>query len=242
LIAYVTRDASQFEHARTMAEAVLSLPVDIPLYTAMGRAALALQAIQQHDAAAASEHYDALKAVSGIMLLYVSTDRVLALLAQTMEKLDLAMAHFEDALAFCHQAGYRPELAWTCHDYADALVHRNGPGDHAKALSLLNEALNISSELGMQPLAERVAARQEGLEQHGRGDTLTVHAYPDGLTQREVEVLQFIAGGKSNSEIAEVLVLSVRTVERHITNIYAKINARGRADATSYALGHGLTH
>ena len=65
-------------------------------------------------------------------------------------------------------------------------------------------------------------------------------AYPDRLTQREVEVLRLIAVGKSSRDVAEDLVLSIRTVERHITNIYGKINARGRADATAYALGHSL--
>ncbi len=53
-------------------------------------------------------------------------------------------------------------------------------------------------------------------------------------------MLRFIAIGKSSREVAEELVLSIRTVERHITNIYGKINARGRADATTYALGHNL--
>lgn len=64
--------------------------------------------------------------------------------------------------------------------------------------------------------------------------------YPQGLTQREVEVLRLIAGGATNREIAAELVLSVRTVERHITNIYYKIGARGKADATAFALTHGL--
>jgi DNA-binding NarL/FixJ family response regulator len=64
--------------------------------------------------------------------------------------------------------------------------------------------------------------------------------YPDGLTAREVEVLRLISGGHSNADIAQQLVLSVRTVERHITNVYAKISARGRADATAYALRHNL--
>lgn len=49
-----------------------------------------------------------------------------------------------------------------------------------------------------------------------------------------------VAGGKSSREVGDDLVLSVRTVERHITNIYAKIGAKGRADATSYALKHGI--
>ena len=61
-----------------------------------------------------------------------------------------------------------------------------------------------------------------------------------GLTSREVEVLRLVAQGQSNKEIAAELVLSVRTVERHITNLYGKIDARGKADATAYAFKHGL--
>jgi DNA-binding NarL/FixJ family response regulator len=53
--------------------------------------------------------------------------------------------------------------------------------------------------------------------------------------------LRLLAGGRSNREVAADLVLSVRTVERHITNIYAKIGARGKADATAYALRHSLS-
>ncbi len=64
--------------------------------------------------------------------------------------------------------------------------------------------------------------------------------YPAGLSEREFEVLGLIAAGSSNREIAEQLVLSVRTVERHITNIYAKIGARGKADATAFALRNSL--
>ena len=53
------------------------------------------------------------------------------------------------------------------------------------------------------------------------------------LTNRETDVLRLIAGGQSNREIAAELVLSIRTVERHITTLYGKIDARGRADATA---------
>lgn len=63
---------------------------------------------------------------------------------------------------------------------------------------------------------------------------------PEGLTHREVEVLRLIASGRSNREIANELVLSVRTVERHITNLYGKISARGKADATAFALRRGV--
>jgi len=62
-----------------------------------------------------------------------------------------------------------------------------------------------------------------------------------GLTARETEVLRLIAAGRTSSEISRELSLSIRTVGRHITNIYAKIGARGRADATTYAVRHRLT-
>jgi non-specific serine/threonine protein kinase len=63
---------------------------------------------------------------------------------------------------------------------------------------------------------------------------------PDGLTDRELEVLRLLAKGATSAEIAAQLVLSIRTVHRHIANIYAKINARGRADAVAYAIRHKL--
>lgn len=60
------------------------------------------------------------------------------------------------------------------------------------------------------------------------------------LSERETQVLRLLARGQSNAEIASELVLSVRTVEKHVANVYAKIGARGRADAATYALRHGF--
>jgi DNA-binding CsgD family transcriptional regulator len=60
------------------------------------------------------------------------------------------------------------------------------------------------------------------------------------LSPRESEVLRLIAAGKTSGEISAELSLSIRTVGRHITNIYSKIGARGRADAANYASRHGL--
>ncbi len=95
-----------------------------------------------------------------LMLGGMANNRVLGLLAQTMGDLDKAIVHFEDALAFCRKAGYRPELAWSCCDYSDALRERDADGDRAKSIALLDESLAISSELGMGPLIERVLARK----------------------------------------------------------------------------------
>jgi two-component system response regulator NreC len=65
-------------------------------------------------------------------------------------------------------------------------------------------------------------------------------AAPDGLTAREVEVLGLLADGLMNPEIAEKLVLSVRTVETHRANIQRKTDAKTRAELISYAREHGL--
>lgn len=65
--------------------------------------------------------------------------------------------------------------------------------------------------------------------------------HPDGLTEREVGILRLVVEGRTSREIGDELVLSMRTVERHITNIYAKINAHTRAQATAYALARGLS-
>jgi DNA-binding NarL/FixJ family response regulator len=61
-------------------------------------------------------------------------------------------------------------------------------------------------------------------------------SYPGGLSLREIEVLTHLAQGRTNREIARDLVLSERTVQRHISNIYTKINVRNRAEATTFAL------
>jgi DNA-binding NarL/FixJ family response regulator len=63
---------------------------------------------------------------------------------------------------------------------------------------------------------------------------------PDGLTPREVEVLQLIAEGLTNTEIAERLVVSAATVKSHVNHIFAKAGVRDRAQAVVYAYSNGL--
>ncbi|SRR6266496_2511921 len=95
-----------------------------------------------------------------------------------------------------------------------------------------------------QFLGVRQAATSERMLRPGDGEkspTGVRTAYPNDLTLREVEVLRLIAAGRTNSKISCELVISERTVARHITNIYGKIGARGKADATAYAIRHSLT-
>jgi pimeloyl-ACP methyl ester carboxylesterase/DNA-binding CsgD family transcriptional regulator len=62
----------------------------------------------------------------------------------------------------------------------------------------------------------------------------------NSVTARELDVLRLLAAGDSNAEIARRLGITVHTVERHAANLYRKIGARGRADATAYALRRGI--
>jgi DNA-binding NarL/FixJ family response regulator len=61
-----------------------------------------------------------------------------------------------------------------------------------------------------------------------------------GLTPRELEVLRLVASGKSNKAIAKDLFLSVKTIDRHLSNIFDKLGVSSRAAATAYAYQHGL--
>ena len=63
---------------------------------------------------------------------------------------------------------------------------------------------------------------------------------PSPLSHRECEVLRLLAAGRSNRQIAALLCLSPRTVQRHVANAYLKIGAHNKAEATAFALRNGL--
>ena len=236
-IARITGLADRLEIAEKAADEVLSEQSVTPNCIMYGKTALSLLAVEKGDSSSAADHYPYLLRQQGTMIHTVSSvDRLLGLLSQTMGDLDQASHHFEDALTFSRKAGYRPELAWTCCDYSDALRERNDEGDRANAIALLDESLAISTELGMLPLAEWVSERLGQLQ----AQPSAAPAYPGGLTEREVEVLRLIAAGKTNLEIAEELVIAEGTARRHVANIYEKIGAANRAEATRYAIREGL--
>jgi DNA-binding NarL/FixJ family response regulator len=96
--------------------------------------------------------------------------------------------------------------------------------------------------MGAVPAAAIVARR---LRDHGvrgipRGPRATTKASPAGLTEREAEVLAFVAEGLQNAEIAHQLVLSRRTVDHHVSAILRKLGARTRGEAVANAAQLGL--
>ncbi|HET9258677.1 MAG TPA: LuxR C-terminal-related transcriptional regulator [Acidimicrobiia bacterium] len=75
------------------------------------------------------------------------------------------------------------------------------------------------------------------------GDTRPISGNnPRGLTDREVEVLQLIARGRTNREVGDELYISPKTVGRHVENIYVKVGVTTRAGATIFAMENGLIH
>jgi len=166
LVSFITGNADGLDTPEAAARAVLSTPSTIPVIKLVVRVGLAFVAVLRYDASAAREQYTELAPQEGTMLFPTlrAADRLLGLLAFTTGDLQQAVAHFEDSMAFCRSSGYRPELAWTCCDYADVLLERDREGDNSKAIVLLEESLAISSELGMRPLMERVLSRREILK------------------------------------------------------------------------------
>ncbi len=85
--------------------------------------------------------------------------------------------------------------------------------------------------------ARRVSDRLRELEP---ARSPTRRSLPAGLSQREAEVLRLVAAGKTNRQIAQILVLSEKTVINHLTTVYTKIGVDNRAGATAFAVRHDL--
>jgi DNA-binding NarL/FixJ family response regulator len=104
-------------------------------------------------------------------------------------------------------------------------------GDSASADRELDAARQVFQSLGAAPDLARVRellSRAEGPKVAG------------GLTHREIEVLRLVATGRTNRAIADELDISEKTVARHLSNIFTKLDISSRAAATAYAYQHNL--
>jgi DNA-binding NarL/FixJ family response regulator len=118
---------------------------------------------------------------------------------------------------------------------AGALGYLTKDAGRAQIAHAIRAAAAGQAVLDPQVQQRLVAAAGTGAAVPPGGD-----AAPDGLTQREVEVLALIAGGLSNREIAGRLYLTEATVKSHINRLFAKTGVRDRAQAVRYAYRHGL--
>jgi DNA-binding CsgD family transcriptional regulator len=111
-------------------------------------------------------------------------------------------------------------------------------GDAAAQL----EALALYEALGARPAAVglRKQMRAAGVRGLPRGARASTQTNPHQLTARELEVLRLLCEGLKNSEIAERLCRSVRTVDHHVAALFAKLGVASRTEAVSTALQGGL--
>jgi DNA-binding CsgD family transcriptional regulator len=111
---------------------------------------------------------------------------------------------------------------------ADALLRAKA--DRSAAAKIAAEALAAARSLGAAPLA----ADLEVLNRRGRlaaGAVLEDPLRRLGLTEREAEVLDLVAGGRTNRQIGDVLFISEKTVSVHVTNLLRKLGVQSRAEA-----------
>ncbi|MEX2457944.1 MAG: helix-turn-helix transcriptional regulator [Actinomycetota bacterium] len=103
-------------------------------------------------------------------------------------------------------------------------------GDEEDSHMELDAARRVFEQLGAAPEIKRLDALMERQITHTVG----------GLTDREIQVLRLVAAGKTNRAIAAELVVSQRTVDRHVSNIFTKLGVSSRAAATAQAYEHQL--
>ena len=178
----------------------------------------------------------------------------------------VACVLYEESLAITGELDYKWYIAACLEDLADVAATQ---GQSAYAARLWNMAVSLRGTISMSlPSAGRTAyecpvtagsARQNHLPGQAfaarelapvpeRVNTIPQSAttgkerstYPAGLTAREVEVLQLVAQGLTDAQVAEHLVISPRTVNWHLTSIYSKLQVSSRCAATRYAIAHQL--
>jgi DNA-binding CsgD family transcriptional regulator len=137
-----------------------------------------------------------------------------------------ALPHLRAAEATWQELGAPYDLARVRADLGQVLM---ALADTDGAALEFDAALRTFRELGAEPdihRVERIADRRASL--------------PGGLSTREAEVLGMVAAGHTNRDIALVLGLSERTVDRHVSNIFTKLGVSSRAAASAYAIEHGI--
>jgi DNA-binding CsgD family transcriptional regulator len=166
----------------------------------------------------------------------VSIARLLGEACAMLGRPDDARRHLDRALDDMTAMRFRPEAALVRLALASLLL-QDFPDERAAAYEYLDAAIIEFEAMKMSP------ALKHALRLRGRRRRVAAPESPPsagGLTEREMEVLRLVAAGKSSRQIAEELVLSVRTVDRHIANIYLKTETHGRAQVTNYARDNGL--
>ena len=160
--------------------------------------------------------------------------RHLGAAAALLDEPEKARGYYRQALEAAGKIRFRPETALTHLQLAELLLESYSD-ERTEALEHLDFAIAELRHMKMQPSLERALGLQERMGS-ATGDVV----YPDGLSEREVEVLRQMALGKTNRQIGEELFISASTVSHHVTSILNKTATSNRAEAAIYASRNNL--
>jgi ATP/maltotriose-dependent transcriptional regulator MalT len=186
--------------------------------------------VQLNERQRAAAMYDRLLPFRGQMHgMTTPVDRALGLAAACAGDVPAALRHLADAEAFERRQGLRPKLAMTLL-YRGLIEQQLGGAHLIRGRACVEEGLHLADELSMQELAQRIVAVA--------GPAASPR--PNGLSERQLEVLRLVAQGMTNREIAAALSISMGTVANHLTAIFTKAGVDNRAGAVAFAHRHGL--
>ena len=167
-------------------------------------------------------------------------DRVLGMLATLQRDWERAEIHLDEAATIARRENLRPELARTLQAQANLELARGGKESVPHVTKLLRDALTFFKELNLTQQVEQVHARLRSLSRPQKGMATQPQSLPAHLSGREAKVLQLVAKGMSNRQIAQELGLSAKTVANHLTHIFNKTLCENRVAAAAFAIQHGL--
>jgi DNA-binding CsgD family transcriptional regulator len=156
--------------------------------------------------------------------------RVMGDAAAFLGRHEEARDYYEEALALCERIGHRPERAIVRTHLAELLLEHY-PEERDAAIEHLDLAIAELGAMDMKPAFDSALA----LRARVAGAAAARPSFPDGLSAREVEVLRLVAAGRSNAQIAGLLVISLNTVQHHVSRILSKTGSASRTEAAAYA-------
>jgi DNA-binding CsgD family transcriptional regulator len=200
----------------------------------------------------ACTYIERIRRLRGFLYCGFSVDRILGEVAALSGDWQTAERAFEEGLLLCQRANNAPEEATILYEQARTSVMRGG--DLSRVYELCERARTLFREYSMQRAVDMVDTLQEGIrqlrqqERTASGRERVGHEdgrdksgpYGEQLTRRELEVLRLVAEGHTDREVADILVISPRTANRHLSNIFVKLDVPGRAAAVAYAIRNGL--
>ncbi len=164
-----------------------------------------------------------------------SLDRLIGTLSLLLGDYATARSSLAIARDAAARAGLKAEYAFTLLAQADLELAEHGRAGAPSARAHLEEAVTTLEQFGNLAAVRQV---QDRLRHIARGETRP--RLPAGLSPREAEVLRLVAQGKSNREIAALLVISERTVINHLASVFNKTGVDNRAGAAAFAIRNGL--